>query len=80
MIIKVLGTGCPNCKTLEQNTRMAAEVFPQSIEVVKVDDIVKILEYNVMRTPALVFDEQVVLTGKIATKNEIIELIKHHIS
>ena len=57
MIIKVLGTGCANCRSLEKQTRQAVAELGLPVEVVKVEDIMKILEYNVMRTPALVIDE-----------------------
>jgi len=76
MVIKVLGTGCANCKTLESHTRKAVEELGNRAEVVKVDDITKILEYNVMRTPALVIDEKVVMYGKVPSVNEIKELIE----
>jgi small redox-active disulfide protein 2 len=75
MIIKVLGTGCANCKTLENHTRKAVEELGTHAEVVKVDDITEIIEYNVIRTPALVIDEKVVMYGKVPTVNEIKELI-----
>jgi small redox-active disulfide protein 2 len=76
MVIKVLGTGCTNCKILESHTRKAVEELGTHVEVVKVDDITKIIEYNVIRTPALVIDEKVVMYGKVPTVNEIKELIE----
>ena len=75
MVIKVLGTGCANCKTLETHTRKAVEELGTLAEVVKVDDITKIIEYNVIRTPALVIDEKVVMYGKVPTVTEIKALI-----
>jgi len=77
MVIKVLGTGCPSCKTLESHTRKAAEELGGAIEVVKVEDIAKILEYNVIRTPALVIDEQVVLSGRVPSVAQIREIIEN---
>ena len=79
MIIKVLGTGCSNCKTLEKQTRLAVAELGNQAEIVKVDDITKIIEYKVMRTPALVINEKVVLVGKVPSVNEIKEIIQQHI-
>ncbi len=75
MVIKVLGTGCPNCRTLESHTRKAVKELGTHAEVVKVEDITKILEYQIMRTPALVIDEKVVMSGKVASVSEIKALI-----
>ena len=75
MIIKVLGTGCPNCKTLEKLTRQAVSELSNGAEVVKVDDITRIIAYNVMRTPALVIDEKVVMNGRVPSVEEIKTLI-----
>ncbi len=75
MEIKILGTGCPKCKTLEKMVR--DEVANNSIDatVSKVDDIMKIMEYGIMHTPGLVIDEKVVAAGRIPSKKEIIELL-----
>jgi small redox-active disulfide protein 2 len=78
MIIKVLGTGCPNCKTLENHTRKAVEELGNHAEVVKVEDISKIIGYQVVRLPALVVDEQVVMYGKVPSVDEIKKLIGSH--
>ncbi|HOP05194.1 MAG TPA: thioredoxin family protein [Tenuifilaceae bacterium] len=75
MEIKVLGTGCPKCKTLEQVTLKAVEELGVNANVSKVEDIVKIMNYGVMRTPALVIDEKVVLSGRIPTMDELKEII-----
>ena len=77
MIIKVLGTGCANCKTLEKHTRQAVTELGNDAEVQKVEDITKIIEYNVMRTPALVIDDKVVMSGRVPSVTEIKELIQH---
>ncbi|MEI8004573.1 MAG: thioredoxin family protein [Bacteroidota bacterium] len=80
MIIKVLGTGCPSCRTLESNTRKAVAELGSCAEVIKVEDITKIIGYKVMRTPALVFDEQVVINGRVPAVSEIKQLIQEHIN
>jgi small redox-active disulfide protein 2 len=79
MVIKVLGTGCANCRALEIHARKAVAELDAGAKIVKVDDIVQILEYKVLRTPALVIDEQVVLQGKVASVAEIKTLIRHNI-
>ena len=75
MEIKVLGTGCAKCKTLEKVTRKAVEELNLDATVEKVEDIQKIMEYAVMRTPALVIDEKVVLSGQIPKVSELKELL-----
>ena len=62
MKIKILGSGCPNCKILEANTKKAIEELKIKADVEKVTDIAKIIEYNLMSTPALVIDDKVVST------------------
>lgn len=74
--IKVLGTGCPSCINLENNVKEALEKSDLNIKFAKITDIGKIMEYGVMSTPALVFDEKVVSFGKILNVNEVIELLK----
>ncbi len=78
MEIKVLGTGCAKCKSLEKVTRKAVEELNLDATVTKVEDIQKIMEYAVMRTPALVIDEKVVLSGQLPKVAEIKELITKH--
>ncbi len=76
MKIEILGTGCTKCKTLEENAKKAvaqAKVFAQ---IQKVEDIVKIMEYGVMNTPAIVIDNEVKSTGKVLSIEEIIKLFK----
>lgn len=75
MVIKILGTGCPNCKALEKSTREAVAILGVEAEIVKEEDIMKIMEYGIMHTPALVVNEQVVLSGRVASPNEVKKLI-----
>ena len=76
MRIKILGTGCPNCKILEKNTKEAIEELNLKAEVEKVTDIKEIMEYGIMSTPALVVDEKVVSYGKVLSSEEIKKLLK----
>jgi small redox-active disulfide protein 2 len=75
MEIKVLGTGCPKCKSLEKATRNAVLELGIDASVTKEEDIMKIMGYGVMRTPGLVVDEKVVASGRLLSVDEIKELI-----
>ena len=76
MKIEILGTGCAKCTNLEENTKKAVAKLDWFYEIKKVEDIVEIMNYGVMSTPALVVDKVVKSTGKVLTIDEIIELIK----
>jgi small redox-active disulfide protein 2 len=71
MEIKVLGTGCPNCKRLEKLTRQAVSDLGVDATVIKVEDLDKIMGYDILATPALVIDENVVVSGRVPRKDEI---------
>jgi small redox-active disulfide protein 2 len=75
MEIKVLGTGCPKCKALEQATQNAINELGVQATITKVEDIVDIMNYGVMRTPALVINEKVVLSGRVPDAKELKEII-----
>ena len=75
MKIEILGTGCAKCKTLYENVKKAVEESGKSAEIVKVEEIPKIMSYGVMSTPALVIDGQVKFSGKVASIGEIMGLL-----
>lgn len=75
MNIKILGTGCPKCKTLEKVTRDAVAETGIEATVEKVEDIVKIMEYRVLHTPVLVINEKVVLSGQVPTVKQVKEIL-----
>lgn len=75
MEIKILGTGCSNCKTLEKSVINALAEMDLSANVSKEEDIQKIMAYGIMRTPGLVIDEKVVLAGRVPSLNELKEII-----
>jgi small redox-active disulfide protein 2 len=76
MKIEILGTGCSKCKALEEATKQAVAQSGKFAQIEKVEDIMKIMEYNVMSTPGLVIDGKVVSTGKLLSVAEIVDLIK----
>ena len=76
MIIKILGTGCPKCIKLEENTRKAINEAGIDATIEKVTDLDKIMDYGVMMTPALVIDEKVLASGKLLSVSDIVALIK----
>ncbi|HKK60528.1 MAG TPA: thioredoxin family protein [Salinivirga sp.] len=75
MEIKVLGTGCAKCKTLEKNTRDAVAELGIDANVQKVEDIMEIMQYGVSRTPAVMIDNKVVVAGKSPSTEELKKLL-----
>jgi small redox-active disulfide protein 2 len=74
-IIKVLGTGCPKCK---QTTALVEDVVKENgidATVEKVEDIMDIMSYNIMSTPAVVIDEEVKIRGRVPSRAEMLELL-----
>lgn len=71
MVVKILGSGCASCKKLEKNAIKAIEELGIDATVEKVEDFELITGYGVMNTPALVVDEVVKITGKVANVKEI---------
>jgi small redox-active disulfide protein 2 len=76
MKIEILGMGCANCKKLYENAVEAAKLSGKEAEVVKVEDIQKIVSYGVLSTPALVIDGVVKVAGKLPKIEEIKKWIK----
>ncbi|WP_141046712.1 thioredoxin family protein [Aliarcobacter cryaerophilus] len=79
MKIEILGTGCTKCKALEEAVKKAVAQIGGFHEVKKVEDIVEIMNYGVMSTPALVVDGIVKSSGKLLSIDEIINLLNHPI-
>ncbi len=78
MKIKVLGTGCPKCKALEKATQNAVADLGIDANIVKEEDIMKIMGYGIMHTPGLVINEKVVFSGRIPSANELRDLISQN--
>ena len=76
MEIKVLGTGCASCKALFATVQQAVAELGIEATVIKEEDLMKIMEYNVMSLPALVVNEKVVSKGKKLRVDEVKELLK----
>ena len=76
MIVKVLGSGCTKCKTLEQRLIDLKTKHSLNIDIEKVNQIDDIVAYGVMMTPGLVINEKVVSIGKVPKDEELLELIK----
>ncbi|MBE0645465.1 MAG: TM0996/MTH895 family glutaredoxin-like protein [Bacteroidetes bacterium] len=76
MDIKILGAGCAKCHQLERAVRATVESQGIDATVSKVEDIMDIMAYGVMMTPALVVDNKVVVKGRVPSEDEIIAMLK----
>ena len=76
MEIKVLGPGCAKCQQTEKIVKEAVAEAGVEAQVEKITDIMKIMTYGVMGTPAVVVDGQVKSTGKVPKKEEVIQWIQ----
>jgi small redox-active disulfide protein 2 len=73
--IKILGSGCENCKRLAWLTERAAQHLGIEVQIVKVTEYPDIMAYNVMSTPGLVINEKVVSAGRVPSEAEITKLL-----
>ncbi|MHC4157608.1 MAG: thioredoxin family protein [Planctomycetota bacterium] len=73
--IQILGTGCPKCKKLAENTETAVKELGIEYQIEKVTDISEIMKFGVMLTPALAIDGQVKVSGKVLTVQNIKEML-----
>ena len=73
--IKILGSGCARCESLEKMTRMAVQELKLEASMEKVGDIQEILKYSVLRTPALVINEKVMFSGELPGMTELKSLL-----
>jgi len=78
MLIKILGPGCANCAALENVTRAALAQLGWHATVEHVTDYAAIAGYGVMSTPALVADEQILLTGRVPQVEQVADLLAAH--
>ncbi len=75
MIIKVIGTGCDKCDQLYENTKSAVEELGLNANIEKVEDLIEIVKLGVMSSPSLMVDGKLVVSGRIVSKEKIVELI-----
>jgi small redox-active disulfide protein 2 len=73
--VKVLGTGCRKCQKLAELVAKVADEHQYNINLEKVTDIVKIADFGIVATPALVVDGKIVFAGKIPSADELTRLL-----
>ena len=78
MNIQILGTGCPKCKTLEKLTREVVAQNNITAEISKVEDIMEIMKFSVMTTPALVVNGKVEIKGRVPSADEIKQVLSKY--
>jgi len=78
MEIKILGSGCAKCKSLEKLTREVVEKNGIQATITKVEDIMEIMKYNVMTTPAMVVNEKVEVKGRVPSASEIVAILSKY--
>ncbi|MGE5354748.1 MAG: thioredoxin family protein [Deltaproteobacteria bacterium] len=71
MEIKILGTGCQKCKTLEKMTQEVIAENDFNASITKVEDIMQIMNYGILATPGFVINEKVLISGRLPSKDEI---------
>jgi small redox-active disulfide protein 2 len=76
MEIKVLGTGCANCKKLLENTKNAVGILKIDADVLYVTDYVEIVKAGLMRTPGLIVNNKIISSGRVPTTDEIVTLLE----
>lgn len=75
MIIKILGTGCPKCKSLYRAVEWAVKQLWIKATIQKVEDMNEIIQYDLMTTPGLVIDEKLIMTGKVPSIDELVKIL-----
>jgi small redox-active disulfide protein 2 len=78
MEIKILGTGCTKCKTLEKLIREVVTRNGIQATIIKVEDITEIMKYNILATPALVVNEKVEIKGRVPSAAEIRQVLSKY--
>ena len=79
MDIKIIGSGCPDCSRLYDNTAAALNELGIKAEIQKIGDLIEIVKLGVMSAPSLMVDGKLLVSGKVAGQKEIVKLLKKHI-
>jgi len=74
-IIKILGTGCPKCKSMISVVNDVVSENDIDATIEKVEDIMEIMKFNIMTTPALVIDDVITIKGRVPSKDEVLALL-----
>jgi small redox-active disulfide protein 2 len=74
-IIKILGTGCPKCQSMTGVVKDVVSTNNIDARIEKVEDIMEIMKFNVMTTPALVIDGVITIKGRVPSKEEVLALL-----
>lgn len=75
-VIKVLGTGCTKCQIMTNVVKEVVKANNIEASIEKVENIMEIMQYNVMSTPALVIDDVIAIKGRVPSKDEVLALLK----
>ncbi|MBX2831125.1 MAG: TM0996/MTH895 family glutaredoxin-like protein [Rhodospirillales bacterium] len=75
MKITIYGSGCAKCQSLAKNAEAAAQALDLDYDIEKVTDVNSIIDAGIMRTPALMIDDEILIEGKVATPDEIRQMI-----
>ncbi len=73
--IKILGPGCAKCKTTYEVVKKAVEQSGAEADIVKIEDLEGMMKYNILSTPVVVVDEQIKISGRVPTVDEIQKLL-----
>ena len=76
MNIKIIGSGCPDCSRLYDNTVAALKELNIEAEVEKIGDLIEIVKLGVLSAPSLMVDGKLLVAGKVASQKEIVRLLK----
>ena len=74
-VIKILGTGCPKCQSMTGIVKDVVSENNIEATIEKVEDIMEIMKFNVMTTPALVIDDVITIKGRVPSKDEVMALL-----
>ncbi|RCK47144.1 MULTISPECIES: thioredoxin family protein [Thalassospira] len=75
MKISIYGSGCAKCQALAKNAEAAAQALELEYEIEKVTDVNRIIDAGIMRTPALMIDDDILVEGKVPTPDEIRQML-----